>query len=308
MTEIQILTKKLDELTELVKSALVNMQITGTQQVVPCSYTLHSWLDYWLATYKLQSVTKGTYIAYEVAVRLHIKPKITDTSLNLLSGLDLQNGLLQITSGRTRKACFDLLKESLTTARHLKLISDNPTEGVKLPTHTQLKGSPLSPAEQDVFLYKIQGHALEDFFALKLYTGCRRSELLNLKISDIDFEKKQIHIRGTKTKGSNRTIPLFEKVAKRLNKMTFHSNGFLFIFSEDYVTHIFKKFCPNHKLHDLRHTFATNCLNAKIPLKVVQKWLGHSKLDTTADIYSHVLQELETEEAQILDEYLAKIT
>jgi integrase len=50
------------------------------------------------------------------------------------------------------------------------------------------------------------------------------------------------------------------------------------------------------------------CLKAKIPLKVVQKWLGHSKLDTTADTYSHVTDEINKEEAETLNRYLAEKT
>ena len=40
--------------------------------------------------------------------------------------------------------------------------------------------------------------------------------------------------------------------------------------------------------HTFRHTFATNCLENDIPLKVVQKYLGHATMKMTADLYVHV--------------------
>lgn len=71
-----------------------------------------------------------------------------------------------------------------------------------------------------------------------------------------------------------------------------------FRFSASRISKEFKKLCPNHKLHDLRHTFATRCLECEISMKVVQGWLGHSRLDTTASIYSHVLPEFAKNEAK----------
>ena len=80
-------------------------------------------------------------------------------------------------------------------------------------------------------------------------------------------------------------------------------DGKFFNFRPDTVTHIFKRFCPKHKLHDLRHTFATNCLAAKFSMKVVQKWLGHSDFETTANTYSHVTEEITTAEAELFNQY-----
>ena len=119
-------------------------------------------------------------------------------------------------------------------------------------------------------------------------------------IKDIDYKNKTLHINGTKTNSSNRTIPLFDEAAALLSVLPHNSDGFFFNFRPDYVTHAFKKICPEHKLHDLRHTFATNCPEAEIPLKVVQKWLGHSNIDTTADIYTHVTQDISCAEAHKL--------
>lgn len=110
----------------------------------------------------------------------------------------------------------------------------------------------------------------------------------------------------TATYLSDRTIPLFEKVAGLLVTVRPDANGMYFPFRGDSVTRAFKRLCPAHKLHDLRHTFATRCLEAEIPLKVVQTWLGHSEIDTTADIYAHVTEKLNDTEAKRLNDFLAR--
>lgn len=134
------------------------------------------------------------------------------------------------------------------------------------------------------------------YFKFLLLTGCRRTEGLNVTWEDVDFEKKFIHIKGTKTDTSDRYLPLYSDLENLLNDIKHNSywknhivTGKIFHHKPNYVTHTFKKYCPNHKLHDLRHTFATRCIECGISLKTVQLWLGHADFDTTANIYSHVL-------------------
>ena len=75
-------------------------------------------------------------------------------------------------------------------------------------------------------------------------------------------------------------------------------NGFYFgNLTESAVTHNFHKYCPNHKLHDLRHTFATRCIENGISMKVIQRWLGHASFKTTADIYAEVQDRFNLEES-----------
>jgi integrase len=61
---------------------------------------------------------------------------------------------------------------------------------------------------------------------------------------------------------------------------------------------------PRHRVHDLRHTFATLMLELRESPKTVQTMLGHSKIATTLDIYSHVSLDLETRAAARLNEAL----
>jgi len=53
----------------------------------------------------------------------------------------------------------------------------------------------------------------------------------------------------------------------------------------------------------IRHTFATRCLEAGMNIKVVSKLLGHSKIQLTLDIYSHVLEQFQDEEISKVTDY-----
>ena len=58
---------------------------------------------------------------------------------------------------------------------------------------------------------------------------------------------------------------------------------------------------PDVRLHDTRHAHATILLAAGVPLKVVQERLGHSTIATMADIYSHVLREMDIAAAEAFE-------
>ncbi len=58
---------------------------------------------------------------------------------------------------------------------------------------------------------------------------------------------------------------------------------------------------PDIRFHDLRHSEVTILLGAKVQLKVVSERLGHASIATTADIYSHVLPEMQQEVIDKID-------
>ena len=57
----------------------------------------------------------------------------------------------------------------------------------------------------------------------------------------------------------------------------------------------------HYRLHDLRHTSATMALLAGVPAKVVQQRLGHSRISTTMDVYSHVTQDLQRSASDLIE-------
>ena len=146
---------------------------------------------------------------------------------------------------------------------------------------------------------------LHDLLTVVLGTGLRRGELFGLMWSDVDFIDGTICISRSKdivsgqvgpTKTSQaRRIQMSDQVAKTLEKSYTPGNeGYCFPRYFDPNAKL-SSLCeraniPNISFHDLRHTFATNCLERGMSPKWVSSMLGHSKLTTTLDLYWQCFQ------------------
>ncbi|WMN10849.1 site-specific integrase [Marivirga salinae] len=130
--------------------------------------------------------------------------------------------------------------------------------------------------------------------------GLRRSELLNLKITDIDSGRMSILIRQSKGKKDRISI-LGNSVLKDLRAyfQSYRPKVFLFEgaqgqqYSSTSVSKIVKKAAMRSAIkkhvtpHMLRHSFATHLLEAGTDLRYIQSLLGHNSSNTT-EIYTHV--------------------
>lgn len=150
---------------------------------------------------------------------------------------------------------------------------------------------------------------LRDALILELLysTGIRVSELVNIKVKDINKSEKQINIFG---KGSKERIVIYgkicesklEKYLKKRHELDKNSSEYLFLNNRGgvlttrgvryIIDQIIKRGCLQFHIspHVLRHTFATHMLNEGADLKSVQELLGHENLSTT-QIYTHVSNE-----------------
>lgn len=257
--------------------------------------TYAEWLNEWLKVYKKPYVKEWKPI--QRCIALHIPEYVRKTPLKLLTAFDIQRALLSVRSSRMRVETFDIYHGSLTTAFKVGLIEKDVAAALIKPKHVRKLGSALSRSEVSDFLAAIERHRLKNYYTFLLLTGCRRSEALGVLWSDVEPDKNRLHVRGTKTDLSDRYIPLFPELKKLLDTIP-HKSEKIFNHYPNYVTRTFKKLCPAHKLHNLRHTFATRCLECGISMKVVQTWLGHARLDTTASIYSHLLPDFVQSESE----------
>lgn len=143
-------------------------------------------------------------------------------------------------------------------------------------------------------------------FELLLATGCRISELVSIKINDIDLSNNQIKVKG---KGNKERLVFFTDLTKEIliNYINESRNELLGDKKSDYlfinhigtnltsrgvrdiIDRIIKESSLNIHVtpHTFRHTFATMLLNEGCDLKSVQDLLGHANLSTTS-IYTHV--------------------
>ncbi len=133
--------------------------------------------------------------------------------------------------------------------------------------------------------------------------GLRGQEVINLKISDIDFERKTIHIRQSKYK-KDRIVPLSDFMAKGLRTYldTEHPHIWLFNGKEPdgrysvrglswVMRENLKKtsITKEVNLHSLRHSYATHLLEQGVNIVTLKELLGHADITTTM-IYLHVAQ------------------
>ena len=130
--------------------------------------------------------------------------------------------------------------------------------------------------------------------------GLRRSELINMKITDTD--SKQMLIRVTNSKGNkDRHTLLSETLLRHLREYIrfYRPKYWLFEgqgggqYSATSIEKIFRKALKNANIdkhatpHTLRHSFATHLLEQGISIRYIQELMGHSSIKTT-EIYTHV--------------------
>jgi integrase len=180
------------------------------------------------------------------------------------------------------------------------LIQKDPMQGWK--KHRETKRDVKLTLED---LQKIYAHAvphLQWLLEVQWELGTRPgpSELFAIRWSDVDFDHSLIRVRGTKTKTSDRLIPISDEFKERLlAKQAEASSTYLIEYKGKPITTCkttFKKACKAAKieypvrLYDIRHLFASTMLANGGDLKAVSKLLGHSTTVMTADVYYHELK------------------
>jgi integrase len=146
------------------------------------------------------------------------------------------------------------------------------------------------------------GERLYPIFCTFLYTGLRKSELITLEWTDIDFKNKVIRVQikdfWEPKFGSARVIPMNSKLYEVLSHLERKCRWVFCTLSGQQVRHLRRDLLhicerlgiKNVTLHTFRHTFASHLIMAGVDLPTVQKLMGHKDIKTTM-IYSHLAPE-----------------
>ena len=177
----------------------------------------------------------------------------------------------------------------------LKLLS--PKSSKRLPVFVE-KENMNNLFDSNFFDNSFCGRRDKLIIELFYFTGIRLSELINIKISDLDFVNSQIKVLGKRNK--ERLIPITYNVLNTLSdfKNMFNPKNFLFsdengkkLYSKK-VYRIVNKYLAKissiqkKSPHVLRHSFATHMLNNGADINAIKEILGHANLSAT-QIYTH---------------------
>ena len=302
---------------------LLTKQLKGVREIIVSRKRRKNFrvvTEEWLK-YKKNTVKKSTYYNYSYSVEKYLYPKFADQDITQIK--DYNDFIEKLTDTLAPKTVRDIItklkeiinfyEEEHNTKLNIKKMS--------LPKMNKKEIQILSNKEkQKLEKYCIEQNSLKSLgILICLNTGLRIGEVCALRWENIDFESKKIHIEKTieriyskeenktiviidtpKSITSVRTIPINSKLYNILKQIRGKSKKTDFVLagsSEHYVEprnyqYHFKEILKRskvkkYKFHTLRHTFATNCIEAGMDIKSLSEILGHANVSITLNIYVH---------------------
>ena len=137
---------------------------------------------------------------------------------------------------------------------------------------------------------------LRSIVTLAINTGMRRGEILSLKWQDVDFKRNVITLLDTKN-GKSRRLPMnavvvsvLEKIERRpgsVHVFCYEDGQRVYDVRKSFAASLRKSGIINFRFHDLRHTFASQLVMARVDLNTVRELMGHKDITMTLR-YSHL--------------------
>jgi integrase len=323
-----------DKLREQKQAHEQGIDLTAEKQTV-AQYLAH-WLETGAMTWK-----PATHESYSFVCRVYINPHLGHIQLQKLTAAQVQKWVNILRrqekvngtddenlSNRTIEYAAKVLSRAINKAVKQKILAHNAAKHVDLPRVQKHNINPLTVEQAHTLLAAVKGHRLEGVYWTALSLGMRQGEILALKWSDVDLDKRLLWVRESKTDAGVRTLSLTSdlvgilrahKIGQAKERLAcgseWQDNGLVFpsqvgtpINKRNLQRHfkdlLRKADLPDVRFHDLRHTCATLLISRGVSLHVVKEILGHSKISITSDIYGHILPEVREEVSGIIGEIL----
>lgn len=277
--------------------------------IVPYDTRYENWMKMYIATKSIDGLSKGSCKQY--------MPRITDFIAHLnkpieeYTDMDFQMYLYEYrkrknVSNRTLNTIRGEIASWFKQLLAKSYISKDPTITVATIKYQPKKREPLTDDELVALKHVCDTPREKLLISLLFETGCRVSEVVNIKINDIDMIRKSIVVTG---KGNKTRTVYFQSNTKWCIEHYLKWRGedcseYLFVLEgkhkvqnkpisvhavEDSVRELrIASKIKNHCIpHTLRHTFATDLLQSGMDVTKIQKLMGHSSISTTM-VYADV--------------------
>jgi len=292
------------------------------------SMTYQEWGNYWFTEIKSE-IKQSTYSNYEYKLKHYVFPEIGEYSLNELNEMVAQRLFQALKEKKlkttTIRAIFRIINQTMNYAIRKKQIKENPFLLIRFPKVSRIKQQALTKKDQKCLekqaMREKKGKGIPVLLAL--HAGLRIGEIAALKWQDIDFENNQISIHSTyqrvlssdnisrrtsliytrsKTESSVRVIPLSQILKKELLEQQKQLRGRYVCSNNDHpaeprlLTYHFHRIRRKVHLndvhfHQLRHTFATRCVESNGDIVSISALMGHSSSKMTLDTYADAMME-----------------
>lgn len=314
--------------------------------------TVEEYMTEWLTVYKKLELKPKSYDTLECSLRYQIFPYFKGRQFFSITNNEIQKFINTLNKegysySVIRKAYLALnacFKHAITKDN----LEKNPCMLIKLPKKAEKNIKSIQVLSEDEIrrycnaatkcysngkaVYRL-GYGL----ILILFTGLRLGEAGGLMWEDIDFEKRTLRVQrsleyvknreweegdskyvlvegSTKSRSSERTIPLNQTALNALLELQKITGRFPYVFSHNSgkpmnprnLNRIHSRVLESAGIkrigiHALRHTFATQLFAQKVDVKIISKLLGHSEVSITYNVYIHLMQEELPEATDSLD-------
>ena len=304
------------------------------------------------------SLSPTSYVLYERIIEQHIVPMLGRMRLRDIKTYHVQDFIMKLNcmprpdgkpghiAPQTVKRYTTVLRSMLTMAYKMYYMDDDVGLSRRLTfpkeRYQEVDVFTIEEAKAILAATKTEPINIRLLIELALFTGMRRSEIVGLKWSDINFDKQSLSVRRSiykpkgeksiekepKSHSSFRTIAIpnclcetleeYKKSQEQysLSLSTWQNLDYIFtddsgnVMNPQTPTKQFSHFLARHnirhlKFHCLRHTSATILLATGCDIKTVSARLGHSSTETT-NIYLHMLESVDKQAAQQFDDFVIR--
>jgi integrase len=295
--------------------------------------TLRAFVTEWEATIA-PTLKPGTVRAAKSHLRTHILPAMGDLSLTAVTTRNVQAFVSGMAAKElSRKSCENVLQTLLSLVKTAKawryVFEVFDRAALSLPREGEKTEQRFFTAEQVKRIIAASEEPYSTLWAVLSLTGCRAGEVLALKRSDLDFDRRIIRIRRTldgatrlmhapKSKASSADLPMPNGLAKRLQQFlatNWRENEADLLFcnskgkpmQRDKVAYVLQDTLQTlgiqkAALHAFRHMAASELIEGGAAPSVVQRQMRHSDARITLQRYSHIIGDAQRRAVDSLSE------